>query len=237
MFTGVCKGVRTVAWRKTNLCTNGGNCMKLVFFGPPGAGKGTIASKLAEKIGIPHISTGDLFRAAIKNETELGKKVKAILDSGALVPDELTVELVRERLSEGDTKSGYILDGFPRTIPQAEALADIDQIDAVINFEVADEVIVSRLSGRRICPNCGNIHHVEYMPPKQEGICDRCGGELIQREDDKEDSIRNRLAVYKEQTAPLLDYYNEKGLTIDIDGSPAPDVVLDSVSKALEKFK
>ena len=211
--------------------------MKLVFFGPPGAGKGTIAVKLAEQLGIPHISTGDLFRAAIKNQTELGVKVKAILDSGALVPDEVTVELVRERIAENDTKSGYILDGFPRTIPQAEALAGIDQIDAVINFEVEDAAIIARLSGRRTCSKCGFIHHVEYLPPKKEGICDRCGGELIQRKDDSETSIRNRLSVYQKQTAPLLDYYSDKGLSIDIDGSPAPDVVLQSVNAELEKLK
>jgi len=211
--------------------------MKLVFFGPPGAGKGTIAVKLAGQLGIPHISTGDLFRAAIKNQTELGKKVKAILDSGALVPDELTVDLVRERLSQGDTGSGYILDGFPRTIPQAEALAGITEIDAVINFDVDDATLIARLSGRRVCSKCGFGHHIEFLPPKQEGICDRCGGELIQREDDSEKSIRNRLSVYQKQTAPLLDYYNDKGLSIDIDGTPAPDAVLKSLTEALEKLK
>lgn len=210
--------------------------MKLVFFGPPGAGKGTIAVKLAEQLGIPHISTGDLFRAAIKNQTELGVKVKAILDSGALVPDEVTVDLVRERISEDDTKSGYILDGFPRTIPQAEALAGIDSIDAVINFAVDEPIIIARLSGRRTCSKCGFIHHVEYLPPKQEGICDRCGGELIQREDDSETSIKNRLAVYQKQTAPLLEYYRNKGLSIDIDASPKPEVVLQSLTTAIEKL-
>ncbi|MBN1686004.1 MAG: adenylate kinase [Spirochaetales bacterium] len=211
--------------------------MKLVFFGPPGAGKGTIAVKLAEKLGIPHISTGDLFRAAIKNQTDLGKKVKQILDSGALVPDELTVDLVRERLTAKDTNSGYILDGFPRTIPQAEALAGITELDAVINFEVSDEILIKRLSGRRICSSCGFIHHVEFQPPKHEGICDRCGGKLIQREDDSETSIRKRLSVYQNQTAPLLGYYEKTGLMIDIDGAPAPAEVLSSVTAALEHLK
>ena len=211
--------------------------MKLVFFGPPGAGKGTIAVKLAEKLKLPHISTGDLFRSAIKNQTDLGKKVKEILDSGALVPDEVTVDLVRERLSANDTDCGYILDGFPRTIPQAEALAGITQLDAVINFEVDDDTLIKRLSGRRICSSCGFIHHVDFQPPKREGVCDRCGGKLIQREDDKETSIRKRLSVYQTQTAPLLDYYQKTGLIIDIDGTPAPDNVLSSVTAALEDLK
>ncbi len=211
--------------------------MKLVFFGPPGAGKGTIAVKLSERLGIPHISTGDLFRSAIKDQTDLGKKVKKILDSGALVPDELTVDLVRERLSANDTNDGYILDGFPRTIPQADALAGITQLDAVVNFQVDDDTLITRLSGRRICSSCGFIHHVTFLPPKSEGVCDRCGGQLIQREDDTEKSIRHRLSVYKDQTAPLLDYYNNKGLNIDIDGTSVPDVVLEAVTKALDKLK
>lgn len=211
--------------------------MKLVMFGPPGAGKGTVAVKLAQKLEIPHISTGDLFRAAIKNQTELGKKVKAILDSGALVPDEVTVDLVRERLTRSDTESGYILDGFPRTVPQAEALATITTLSGVINFDVDDEAIVSRLTGRRICSKCGFSHHVNFLPPRKEGVCDQCGGELIQREDDTEGPIRNRLSVYQSQTEPLIDYYRKSGLIIDIDGSPAPDVVLSSVVAALENLK
>ena len=211
--------------------------MKLALFGPPGAGKGTIAVKLAEQLDVPHISTGDLFRAAIKDQTDLGKKVKQILDSGELVPDELTVDLVRERLSAGDTSYGFILDGFPRTIPQAEALAGITRLRAVINFEVDDDTIIKRLSGRRICPKCGNIHHIDFFPPKSEGICDSCGGDLIQREDDTEASIRNRLSVYQKQTAPLLDYYKEKKLIIDIDGKPSPDEVFGSVMTSLERLQ
>ena len=211
--------------------------MKLVFFGPPGAGKGTVAGKLAERLGIPHISTGDLFRTAIKNQTDLGKKVKEILDSGALVPDEVTVDLVRERLVQGDTISGYILDGFPRTIPQAEALAQITTLNAVINFGVDDETIVSRLTGRRVCSKCGFSHHVDFLPPRSEGICDRCGGELIQREDDTEESIRTRLSIYQSQTAPLIEYYRKGGLIIDVDGTPAPEVVLSSVAAALQDLK
>jgi adenylate kinase len=211
--------------------------MKLVFFGPPGAGKGTVAVKLAEQEGIPHISTGDLFREAIKNQTELGKKVKEILDSGALVPDEVTVDLVRERLAQGDTSSGYILDGFPRTIPQAEALAEITTLNAVINFGLDDETIVSRLTGRRVCSKCGFSHHMDFLPPKREGICDRCGGELIQRKDDTEVSIRNRLSIYESQTAPLIDHYRKGGLIVDVDGKPAPEVVLSSVAAALQDLK
>jgi adenylate kinase len=211
--------------------------MKLVLFGPPGAGKGTVAVKLAERAGIPHISTGDLFREAIKNETDLGKKVKAILDSGELVPDEVTVDLVRERLAKKDTGPGYILDGFPRTIPQAEALAAITALDGVINFEVDDETLVTRLSGRRICSKCGFSHHIEFLPPKRDGVCDQCGGDLIQRKDDTEESIRNRLSVYQTQTEPLIDYYRKGGLIVDIDGEPAPDIVLNSVMEALENLK
>ena len=211
--------------------------MKLVFFGPPGAGKGTVAGKLAEQLGIPHISTGDLFRDAIKNQTDLGKKVKEILDSGALVPDEVTVDLVRERLSQGDVGSGYILDGFPRTIPQAEALAKITTLNAVINFSLDDGAIISRLTGRRVCSKCGYSHHIDFLPPRQEGICDKCGGELIQRKDDTEDSIRNRLSVYESQTAPLIVYYRKGGLIIDVDAAPAPETVLNSVAAALENLK
>ena len=207
--------------------------MKLVMFGPPGAGKGTIAGKLSHRIKAPHISTGDLFREAIKNETPLGRKVKAILDSGALVPDEVTVDLVKERLSADDVGTGFILDGFPRTIPQAEALSEICKIDHVLNFRVEDDVLISRLTGRRICANCGHSHHIEFLPPKEKGVCDKCGGILVQREDDMETAIKKRLAVYKSQTEPLIEYYRTKGFIVDIAGSPPPDQVLESVSSAL----
>jgi adenylate kinase len=200
--------------------------MNLVFLGPPGAGKGTIAAIAKEKLGVPHISTGDLFRAAIKNETELGKQVKSILASGELVPDSVTVEMVRERFLDKDTDDGFILDGFPRTISQADSLADMKRIDHVVNFLLDREEIVKRLSGRRMCKSTGKIYHVVYNPPKVEGIDDETGEPLIQRDDDKEDAILNRLEVYDRQTAPLISYYKEKGLLRDIDAKGSPEAVL-----------
>jgi len=182
--------------------------MNLVFLGPPGAGKGTIAAIAKEKLGVPHISTGDLFRAAIKNETELGKQVKSILASGELVPDSVTVEMVRERFLDKDTEDGFILDGFPRTISQADSLADMKRIDHVVNFLLDREEIVKRLSGRRMCKSTGRIYHVVYNPPKVEGIDDETGEPLIQRDDDKEDAILNRLEVYDRQTAPLISCFH-----------------------------
>tara|TARA_B100000614_G_C14463961_1_gene459642 strand:- start:146 stop:778 length:633 start_codon:yes stop_codon:yes gene_type:complete len=199
--------------------------MKLVFLGPPGAGKGTMATRLAEHVGIPHISTGDIFRSNIKNETELGKRVKAILDSGELVPDDLTIELVRDRLSAADAANGYILDGFPRTIPQADALGSMQQLDRVVNFELNDEEIVRRLSGRRVHPGSGRTYHVLFHPPKENGKDDVTGEPLVQREDDTEASIKNRLRVYREQTEPLIAYYRDKGLLADLNAGPRPDTV------------
>ena len=207
--------------------------MKMILLGPPGAGKGTMAVRIKEDLGIPHISTGDLFRAAIKNQTELGVKVKAIIDRGDLVPDELTVALVEERLSQGDTANGYILDGFPRTTGQADALAGFSQVDVVINFTVAEEEVVRRLSGRRLCKECGAGYHVEFIPPKEEGKCDKCGGELYTRDDDKIESIKNRLKVYADSTEPLISYYTEKGLIKDVDAGQAPDDVFAGVKKVL----
>jgi adenylate kinase len=200
--------------------------MKLVFLGPPGAGKGTIAALAKDKLGIPHISTGDLFRAAIKNETPLGKQVKAILASGELVPDSVTVEMVRERFNQGDTQHGFILDGFPRTVAQADALSEMTPIDHVINFELDREEIVKRLSGRRMCKSTGRIYHIIYNPPKVAGIDDETGEELIQREDDKESAILNRLEVYARQTEPLIAYYRERNLLRDIDAKGAPEDIL-----------
>ncbi|MDC7225545.1 MAG: adenylate kinase [Spirochaetales bacterium] len=194
--------------------------MKLIFLGPPGAGKGTIASKICENLGIPHISTGDLFRKAIKNQTELGKKVQQIIESGDLVPDALTVALVKERLNNPDVEKGYILDGFPRTIGQADSLSEFSSIDAVINFTITDDQVIKRLAGRRLCKNCGAGYHVDTVKPKEEGICDKCGGELIIRPDDAPEAIKNRLAVYYESTEPLIDYYRQKGILNDVDGSP-----------------
>lgn len=207
--------------------------MNLVFLGPPGAGKGTIAAIAKEKLGVPHISTGDLFRAAIKNETELGKQVKSILASGELVPDSVTVEMVRERFLDKDTEDGFILDGFPRTISQADSLADMKGIDHVVNFLLDREEIVKRLSGRRMCKSTGRIYHVVYNPPKMEGIDDETGEPLIQRDDDKEDAILNRLEVYDRQTAPLISYYKEKGLLRDIDAKGSPEAVLAQMLAAI----
>jgi adenylate kinase len=202
--------------------------MNFIFLGPPGAGKGTLAVEVAKQYGIPHLSTGDMFRAAIKAASPLGKKVKAILDSGALVSDDITIELVKERLSRDDAKAGFILDGFPRTIPQAEALSAFARIDAAVNFEIADADVVKRLSGRRVCKGCGHNHHVEFMPPIKDGVCDKCGSELFIREDDKIEAITHRLEVYRKQTAPLIDFYREKKLLTDIDARPKSNVILRS---------
>lgn len=208
--------------------------MKFIFLGPPGAGKGTLAAKVAVNYNIPHISTGEIFRAAIKARTPLGIKVQAIIDSGSLVGDDITVELVKDRLSQSDAKKGFILDGFPRTIPQAEALASIMDIDAVVNFDIADEDVVKRLSGRRVCKSCGQNYHVEFMPPKVEGKCDKCGTELYIRDDDKIDAIKHRLVVYRDQTAPLIDFYRGKGKLTDIDARPATETIL---AEFEQKFK
>ena len=191
--------------------------MRLIFLGPPGAGKGTLAPAVAEEYGIPQISTGDIFRKAVKNQTRLGLQVAAIMERGDLVPDELTTSLVKERLAEQDAAGGFILDGFPRTIPQAEALSGIQEIDAVINFQAGDEVVIRRLSGRQVCRACGAIYHVANMPPKRDGICDRCEGELYTRDDDKTEAITKRLEVYKAQTEPLIQYYEKLRLLRNIE--------------------
>ena len=190
--------------------------MNLVFLGPPGAGKGTIAKVAKEALGVPHISTGDLFRANIKNETELGKRVKEILASGGLVPDEITIKMVENRLSESDCEKGYILDGFPRTIPQAEALSKMSNVEGVINFVLSEEEIIKRLSGRRMCPSTGRTYHMVFNPPKVEGLDDETGEPLIQRDDDKPEAIRHRLELYNEATAPLIDYYKAKDVVLDL---------------------
>jgi len=205
--------------------------MKLIFLGPPGAGKGTLAALVAGLYKIPHISTGEIFRAAIREKTPLGLKVQAIIDAGQLVSDDITIELVRERLAKSDAASGFILDGFPRTIPQAEALSAIVQVDAAVNFDIADKDVVARLSGRRVCKNCSQNYHIEYMKPKAEGICDKCGGELFIREDDKIESITKRLEVYRAQTAPLIDHYRGLSKLVDIDAKPVSGVVLESFQK------
>jgi len=197
--------------------------MNLIFLGPPGAGKGTLADMATKSLGLPHISTGDLFRTAIKNGTPLGLKVKDILAKGALVPDDLTIAMVEERLHAPDTEPGWILDGFPRTTAQAEALARLEKVDRVINFEVADELILGRLSTRRVCRGCGKIYNVKTLPPKREGVCDACGGEVYRRDDDREEAVATRLTHYREDTAPLIDWYRRQHLldTIDAAGDPA----------------
>ena len=213
--------------------------MNLIMLGPPGAGKGTQAKMLVEKLGIPQISTGDMLRAAVAEGTELGKKAKEYMDKGQLVPDEVVIGIVKERLSKPDCEKGFILDGFPRTVPQAEALDKIleemgKRIDYVINIVVPDEEILKRLTGRRTCKKCGAMYHVIYNPPKQEGVCDKCGGELYQRDDDKEETIKNRLKVYAEQTAPLVDYYRKKGVLVDIDGTKSINEIFEEILKALK---
>ena len=198
--------------------------MKIVMLGAPGAGKGTQAKMIAEEYGIPHVSTGDIFRANIKNGTQLGMEAKQYMDKGLLVPDELTVKILLDRVAQDDCKNGYVLDGFPRTIPQAEvldkALVELgDGIDYVINVDVPDENIVKRMGGRRACLSCGATYHIEHIPPKTEGICDVCGQELVLRDDDKPETVQNRLNVYHEQTQPLIDFYQAKGVLKTVDGT------------------
>ena len=209
--------------------------MILILLGPPGAGKGTQAKLLAAELRVPHISTGDMLRDHKARGTELGKTVDAIMASGGLVPDELTIALVQERLSQKDVAVGWILDGFPRTISQAEALEKIASVDSVVNFEVADEIVVGRLSGRRVCKSCGKIYHVKNMPPKKEGVCDVDGGALYIRDDDKEAAIKVRLETYRKSTAPLIDWYGKKGKLLTIDGVGAPAEVLGRFEKAIKK--
>lgn len=209
--------------------------MNLVFLGPPGAGKGTIAAVAKDYLGVPHISTGDLFRANIKGETELGKRVKEILSSGSLVPDEITIEMVRNRLKEDDCKKGFILDGFPRTIKQAEALEDMVELDGVINFVLSEEEIIKRLSGRRMCKSTGRTYHILFNPPKREGFDDETGEELIQRDDDKPDAIRHRLEVYRESTEPLIKYYKDKGLVLDLICTNDPEETNENFFKLIKK--
>lgn len=209
--------------------------MNFIFLGPPGAGKGTLASQVAEEYGIPQISTGDIFRENIKNQTELGKKVKSILDSGALVSDDVVLEIVEDRLKKDDCKNGFILDGFPRTIPQAEAFEKLGIDVKVVNFEVDNDLIIARLSNRRVCKSCKANYNVKFMPPKVEGKCDKCGGELFTREDDKLESITNRLAVYRKETAPLIDFYRKLGKITDIDSARDSAVVLVDFKKLFPK--
>ncbi|MGC4018328.1 MAG: adenylate kinase [Muricomes sp.] len=212
--------------------------MKIIMLGAPGAGKGTQAKKIAAKYGVPHISTGDIFRANIKNGTELGQKAKTYMDQGLLVPDELVVDLVVDRVNQEDCASGYVLDGFPRTIPQAEALdkalAALGQkIDYAIDVEVPDENIVRRMSGRRACVDCGATYHLEYAPTKVPGVCDICQGSLILRDDDKPETVEKRLGVYHEQTQPLINYYTSAGILKEVDGTIDINDVFSEIVKIL----
>ena len=212
--------------------------MKIIMLGAPGAGKGTQAKMIADKYGVPHISTGDIFRANIKNGTELGMEAKKYMDQGLLVPDELTVRILLDRVAQDDCKNGYVLDGFPRTIPQAEVLDSEltklgDHIDYAINVDVPDENIVKRMSGRRACLTCGATYHIEHVPPKKEGICDVCGTELVLRDDDKPETVKNRLNVYHEQTQPLIDFYTEKGVLKTVDGTVPMEEVFAAITAIL----
>ena len=212
--------------------------MKVIMLGAPGAGKGTQAKKIAEKYEIPHISTGDIFRANIKNGTELGNKAKSYMDQGHLVPDELTCDLVVDRIKQADCKNGYVLDGFPRTIPQAEALKAAlekmgETIDYAINVEVPDENIVNRMGGRRACPGCGCTYHIKHNPPKVEDIYDVCGAKLMLRDDDKPETVTKRLSVYHEQTKPLIDFYKKEGVLREVDGTQDLNDVFQAITEIL----
>ena len=212
--------------------------MKIIMLGAPGAGKGTQADKICAKYNIPHISTGDIFRANIKNNTELGQKAKSYMDKGELVPDELVVDLVVDRIKADDCTNGYVLDGFPRTIPQAEALdaalaAINDKVDYAINVEVPDENIINRMSGRRACVACGATYHIVHIPTKVEGVCDKCGAELILRDDDKPETVKKRLDVYHQQTQPLIDYYKNAEVLAEVDGTQPMDAVFQGIVEIL----
>jgi adenylate kinase len=222
--------------------------MNVIFLGPPGVGKGTYSSRISVKLSIPHISTGDLFRAAIKEESELGLKVKKYVEGGDLVPDDVTVQVLEERLEKDDAKKGFILDGFPRTIEQADALENIAEINVVINLSVEDDVLIQKISARRICKNCGEIYniadihfgennqyHMPPMLPKEEGKCDKCGGPLIQRDDDKIDVVKERLELYNKETQPLIDYYREKGLIKDVQVIGSPEVMVPKIMEIMKK--
>ena len=231
-------GASLLLWKSADACAEMRITMKIIMLGAPGAGKGTQAKMIAEKYGVPHVSTGDIFRANIKEGTELGKEAKQYMDQGLLVPDELTVKILLDRVAKDDCKNGYVLDGFPRTIPQAEVLDKAlnelgDKIDYAIDVDVPDENIVKRMGGRRACRTCGATDHIEHVPPKKEGICDKCGSELVLRDDDKPETVKNRLSVYHEQTQPLIDFYTEKGVLRTVDGTQDMKDVFAAIVKIL----
>lgn len=212
--------------------------MRLILLGPPGAGKGTQAANIVDKYNIPHISTGDIFRKNIKEGTELGKKAKEYIDGGQLVPDSLTIALVEDRLKQDDAKDGFLLDGFPRNISQAEALDTVlenmdTKLSSVINISVDPSILVERAVGRRICKNCGATYHIAFNPSKVDGVCDKCSGELYQRSDDNEETVSNRINVYSNETAPLIDYYTDKGVIINVDGQKDINLVFEDIASAL----
>ena len=211
--------------------------MKLVIFGPPSAGKGTQAQKLSKKYSVPQVATGDLLRKAVADKTPLGLKIKSYLDQGKLGPDEVIVQLIKERVAKPDCKNGFLLDGFPRTMGQAKELERMTDIDLVLSIVVDFDALVERAVGRRTCPKCSAVYHIKFNPPMNEGVCEKCGSRLIQRDDDKEETVRNRLKIYQEQTAPLIEYYRKKGKLVDIDGSGGIDAVYSQMVKAISNMK
>ena len=209
--------------------------MNVIFLGPPGAGKGTQAVRVCEQLGIPQISTGDILRRAIKEQTPTGLAAKAYIDAGALVPDSVVIDIVRERLAQEDCRKGYVLDGFPRTVPQAQALAGFVDIDAVVDIDVSDEKLIDRLSGRRVCPACGGTYHISRLNGRTD--CERCGAALIQRDDDKAETVLSRLNVYHKQTAPLIEFYEQRGLLRRVDGAQPMEDCFEAILKALGETK
>lgn len=207
--------------------------MNIILLGPPGVGKGTVATKLSKKLNLPHIATGDMLRENVANKTRLGLKAKDYMNKGLLVPDELVIEMMKERLKSKDAKKGFVLDGFPRTINQADEVAKAIKISKVINLRAPDEIIVKRLSRRRVCEKCGFNYHLDFIRPNREGYCDKCSGNLYQREDDKPEAVKQRLKVYREQTEPLIEYYKDKEVLFDVDGSGTPEDVFELVRKAV----
>lgn len=207
--------------------------MNIILLGPPGVGKGTVAKKLSAELKLPHIATGDMLRENVANSTILGLKAKGYMDKGLLVPDDLVIEMIKERLQRKDCRKGLLLDGFPRTIHQADEIGKVIKIDKVVNLQAGDEIIVKRISLRRVCSKCGFAYHLDFIKPNREGFCDKCSGHLYQREDDKPEAVKQRLKVYREQTAPLIDYYRKKKVLVDVDGSGSPEKVFGMVKKAI----